>query len=245
MSRYYLLIFIIAGILVYSISCFDRVLPFHRSLPKIELHAHLHGSIRPMTILDLAIQHSNPKIIDELESHLLVGLRDLNKCFRLFGILHELVSNRQILQRIMHETLEDMMNDNIIYAELRSTPRDLSDGTSMSDYIQTMMDIAAKHNEIHGNKMIVKLLISIDRSKDVTQGFKTLDLVMNLMQRFPKNDIVGLDFSGNPLAKSFREFEGLFLKAKELGFKITLHAGELPRERSPDPNELDDLIKFR
>jgi adenosine deaminase len=56
---------------------------------------------------------------------LLEGNRDLRKCFGIFHEIHKLISTRDILKRVLMEVLEDFMADNVIYLELRSTPRTL------------------------------------------------------------------------------------------------------------------------
>jgi adenosine deaminase len=35
----------------------ERLEQFIRQMPKVELHLHLEGSVRPMTLLDLARRH--------------------------------------------------------------------------------------------------------------------------------------------------------------------------------------------
>jgi adenosine deaminase len=58
-------------------------------------------------------------------SRLLEGTRDLNKCFGIFHAIHDMIRSKEIISRIMDEVLEDFMEDNVIYLELRTTPRDL------------------------------------------------------------------------------------------------------------------------
>lgn len=51
------------------------------------------------------------------------------------------MSDLPAVQRIAREALEDMRSNNVRYAELRTTPRPLADGTSRRDYIQGVLRV--------------------------------------------------------------------------------------------------------
>ena len=56
---------------------------------------------------------------------LLKGQRDLIKCFGIFHAIHGMIKTKNTVSRIIQEVLMDFMEDNVIYLELRTTPRDL------------------------------------------------------------------------------------------------------------------------
>jgi hypothetical protein len=77
-----------------------------RRMPKVELHAHLHGSIRQRTLIELMIS----KGYSEEDATSTVGVsmfeedsagrrrpRCLADCFRLFDVLHECVDSLQVI----------------------------------------------------------------------------------------------------------------------------------------------------
>eukprot|EP00954_Amorphochlora_amoebiformis_P017186 1317502-Amorphochlora_amoeboformis.AAC.1 len=87
----------------------DVTLEFCRKLPKVELHAHLHGSIRDETLLDLMRENSRKgmkgfkgqKANIELEK-MRVELKEertLAQCFKLFSLIHSLVASLDIVTR--------------------------------------------------------------------------------------------------------------------------------------------------
>ena len=87
----------------------EQLRGFIKGLPKIELHAHLSGSIRESTVFELIHQHYTP---DEVEKQIKIcklkaddpnEKRDLNECFALFKVLHKIVSSKDILRRITFE----------------------------------------------------------------------------------------------------------------------------------------------
>lgn len=53
--------------------------------------------------------------------------RSLSDCFTIFAVTHRAMSTTTAVARVMHECLQDAAGDNILYLELRSTPRVLSD----------------------------------------------------------------------------------------------------------------------
>lgn len=57
--------------------------------------------------------------------YLLDGERNLTKCFRIFHAIHGMIKTKETVSRIIDEVLNDFMEDNVIYLELRTTPRDL------------------------------------------------------------------------------------------------------------------------
>ena len=124
------------------------------SIPKIELHAHLHGSIRPSTLAQLAHMQG----ID-LSEHL-NGQRDLNKCFALFQAIHRVIDRKEILKHVLFEILHDFMDDNVIYLELRTTPRILShDGTTKKQYLELVTSLISMHNQRYSDRMLVRELM--------------------------------------------------------------------------------------
>ncbi len=205
-------------------------------LPKIDLHAHLHGSIRTSTLKELA-HPSNTSVFNQ-------NKLDLSGCFYLFSLVHKAISSRDVLRRIVSEVLDDYMNENTIYLELRSTPRSLADGTTAREYVQELVRLIEAHNILHGERMLVKLILSIDRSKSITEANEVLLLATDThfydsrsTPSDPLRIIVGLDFSGNPLGGRYEDFAALFDQARDHGLKITVHTAET-RELSEVVHEI-------
>ena len=91
-------------------------------MPKIEMHAHLHGSIRRSTLEELS-KARNLGLDCEWD-------KESDSCFSLFNVVYEVIRSKEILRRIILEVFEDFMKDNVIYLELRTTPRSLPDDST-------------------------------------------------------------------------------------------------------------------
>ena len=66
-----------------------------RALPKVELHVHLHGSIREITLVELLVGKGHTAG----EAAAIVGVgqaRRLVDCFRLFDVVHDVVDSIQV-----------------------------------------------------------------------------------------------------------------------------------------------------
>jgi adenosine deaminase len=158
-------------------------LDFCRALPKIELHAHLHGSLRQSSIAELSGKPF-PALSDS---------RDLTECFRIFDLIHNTVDTLNKVERLTREVLEDFKADNCIYLELRSTPRDRLNSWSKRQYLDCVTAVLLQWNQ--HEQMPVRLLLSIDRTTSLEEALS----VVNLAEEYRGSTsglIVGLDFCG-------------------------------------------------
>ena len=99
-----------------------------RRLPKILLHEHLDGGLRPRSIAELAKEHgygnlptSDP---DDLARWFHRGAQKGNLPEYLEGFAHTIavMQTRDALSRVACEFLEDMARDGVVYAEVRFAP---------------------------------------------------------------------------------------------------------------------------
>ena len=143
----------------------------YKLLPKLDLHAHLHGSIRRATLEELL----GPSVT-------LPSCRDdLQGCFNIFKLIHQAVNTLPLVERITKEVFADFMGDGIIYTELRSTPRPLPDGTTKIAYLEKLIALTEDHNYHHGHDMLVRLVVSIDRGTNLQDAEDTLSIVKSLV----------------------------------------------------------------
>ena len=80
--------------------------------------------------------------------------------------------------------------------------------------------------------MIVRLLLSLDRSKSLQQNTEIADLAMVFK---PTTEVlVGIDLSGNPSKGQFEDYVTLLQQCRDAGFYVTVHAGEVPDAADSD-----------
>ena len=98
------------------------------SLPKVVLHDHLDGGLRPTTVWELAAQRGRPlpaRTPEDLAAWFFESA-DSGSLTRYLGTFTETVSLMQdadSLRRIAREFVADMASDGVIYAETRWAPQ--------------------------------------------------------------------------------------------------------------------------
>jgi adenosine deaminase len=200
---------------------------FYQSLPKVELHRHLEGSLRLNTMIDciktydLDLPQKAEKIkplVHVLEEDPYTSVNFLSK----FKTLRLLYQSPEMIQRITYEAIEDAANDNIRYMELRFTPVAL---TRIKDFpLGEAMDwvIASVSNTSEKFGVKVSLIATVNRHEDLTLAEEVVKLSIDRKGK----GITAIDLTGNEADFPGAEFEGVFKEAKQSGLRITIHAGE-------------------
>ena len=116
------------------------------NLPKIELHCHLDGSLRPETIIDIAKKEGIgiPSFdMNEIQREIIVPLecKSLNEYLKAFAIPNLVMQSKESLRRITFELLEDAAQENVKYMEVRFAPLlHTVRGLAVEEIIQSVID---------------------------------------------------------------------------------------------------------
>eukprot|EP00164_Ancoracysta_twista_P006652 GFYU01009302.1.p1 GENE.GFYU01009302.1~~GFYU01009302.1.p1 ORF type:complete len:349 (-),score=56.91 GFYU01009302.1:130-1176(-) len=203
---------------------------FCERMPKVELHAHLHGSITDKTLLKMLNNIEDVEERQQAERTLKDRSRNISQCFSVFDICHKIVKSTEVLHQITNQVLDDFELDNVKYLELRTTPRaNPATGMTVESYVTTLTNTVETYN-LKDLGMTVRLLLSIDRRGTLEDAMKVVDLAYEYRDRY----VVGIDFCGNPTVATFEDKIPAFDKARQLGLKISLHCAEIPKESGTD-----------
>ena len=99
-----------------------------KTVPKVLLHEHLDGTLRPETIIELAREINYDKLPTEdpveLKNWFHRGANKGNLVEYLQGFEHTcaVMQTREALKRVAFEMMEDMYNDGVCYIEIRFAP---------------------------------------------------------------------------------------------------------------------------
>jgi len=214
---------------------------FTKLLPKIELHAHLTGSITPQCLHEIWTQRKilSPDLAlsDPLGAMSKDKAWDVWTFFPLFSTyIYELCSTQESIVYSTNAVLRDFADDGVVYLELRTTPRS-SALITKEEYISTILSCI--DNFQRRNAMPTYLILSIDRRNTPEQAMDVVDLAM----RYQSRGVVGIDLCGDPSKGDISTFKHVFAQAKLHGLNITLHFAEIPA--SSVTSELETLLSFQ
>ncbi|KAL1383942.1 hypothetical protein pipiens_013113 [Culex pipiens pipiens] len=214
---------------------------YFQMIPKIELHAHLNGSLSNQTLAELrnlkyGSYGNQPGSDDSFYRITSKTNLTLQECFQKFKYAHDLTDQPDTLAFATRKVIQEFAEDNVVYLELRTTPKATAHMTKR-EYLTTVLETIRK-SQTEFQKITVKLLPSIDRSKGVKEAEENVDLVLDLAKSYP-DLIKGMDLSGAPFGTKFSDYRELLRKAQSAGLKMALHCGEFD-----DDEEVREMFEF-
>jgi adenosine deaminase len=211
------------------------------SLPKVELHRHLEGSLRLTTMLDIARQHGVTVPVSMFNLSGLVQVQDqdpqtFTNFLDKFKTLRLFYKSPDVIDRVTREAVEDAAKDNIRYIELRFTPVALSraERFPLHDVMEWVVNSAQEAAKKY--KVKVGLIASVNRHESP----ELAEQVAWLAASYMKDGLLGMDLAGNEAEFKSDPFQGIFKEAKQAGLHITIHAGEW----GPAENVRDAIVNL-
>jgi len=198
---------------------------FIRSLPKVLLHDHLDGGLRPATVLELARDHQYHDLptadAGELAAWFQRGAKRGSLPLFLEGFAHTVgvMQTAEALERVAYEMLEDMRDDGVVYVETRFAP------------------LLHTHKGLHNDEVMTAVLKGLERGhKDFGVEYGVILCAMRNMQRsleiaelavdFRERGVVGFDLAGEEGGFPPKKHIDAFHYIQRENFNITVHAGE-------------------
>ena len=115
-----------------------------RNLPKVSLHDHLDGSLRPATLVELAAEighelpSQDPEELAETFSRN-ANSGSLEKYLEAFAHTTAVMQTAANLRRVAKEYVEDLAADGIVYAEVRWAPEQhQAEGLSVDEAVEAV-----------------------------------------------------------------------------------------------------------
>ena len=196
------------------------------NIPLIDLHRHLDGSIRLDTIIDLGRQHNLPFPSFDKEElkpyvHVIEPQPGVMACIEKIVWMVGVLVDYDACRRVAYENVIDAKVEGIDYIELRFSPWFMAEphGLDPEGVVEAVIDGVKKGQEETG--VLVTLIGIISRTYGIEIGWKELEALVS-----QKDHITGLDLAGDEINFPAELFTEHFSKARDLGWKITVHAGE-------------------
>jgi adenosine deaminase len=199
------------------------------SLPKISLHDHLDGGVRPSTIVELAaadgiaVPATTP---DELNTWVRANADSGNLVDYLatFSVTLSVMQSAANLERIAREFVEDLIADGVVYGEIRWAPElHVENGLGLRDAIDAVqrgIDSAVGGGRDAGRVIQIGQLLCAMRQAD------RADEIADLAIEYRGRGVVGFDIAGPEIGFPASRLASACAKLDEAWVPRTVHAGE-------------------
>ncbi|CAB4709490.1 MAG: adenosine deaminase [Actinobacteria bacterium] len=201
-----------------------------KRLPKVLLHDHLDGGLRPQTIIDIAKEIGYTALPTHDAEELATWFREscdsgsLVRYLETFSHTIAVMQRREDIIRVARECALDLARDGVVYAEVRGAPELFTEqGLTMSDVVEAtiegyrlgMADAAAEGFTIS----VFSLLCGMRQNKKSQE-------VAELVVKYRGQGVVGFDIAGPedgfPPSDQKESFD--YLRKEDAHY--TIHAGE-------------------
>lgn len=198
-----------------------------RRLPKVALHEHLDGCLRPATVVELARAAGYEGLPTEdpgaLGEWFFRGADRGSLPEYLEGFAHTIavMQTAEALERIAYEFIADQAADGVVYAEVRFAPHFHTSGELGLDAV---MRAVLAGLERGGDEFNVGWGLIVCAMRNGEPAFS--EDMAELAISYRKQGCVGFDLAGEEAGHPAKEHLDAFQLAKRENFNITIHAGE-------------------
>ncbi|MER7946082.1 adenosine deaminase [Streptomyces sp. NPDC096079] len=201
-----------------------------RRAPKVLLHDHLDGGLRPGTIIELAREQGYGQLPETEPDKLGIWFREaadsgsLERYLETFAHTCAVMQTRDALFRVAAECAVDLAEDGVVYAEVRYAPEQhLEGGLTLEEVVEAVNEgfrEGERRARAAGHRIRVGALLTAMR-----HAARALEIA-ELANRYRDSGVVGFDIAGAeagyPPTRHLDAFE--YLKRENNHF--TIHAGE-------------------
>lgn len=207
--------------------------PHILTLPKVELHEHLDGSLRPQTILELAQQDgvrlptTDPQALVRILSP---GPSSLEVYLRAFDVTTSVMQTAASLRRVAYEMVEDWHRDGVVYGETRFAPEQHTrGGLSMDEVVEAVLKGLEDGRRDFGVEN--GLILCTMRHNPPTLA------TAQLVHKYRSDGVVAFDIAGAEAPFPPLVHRAAFDYCADHYLAVTCHAGEVT-----DPTYIRDAL---
>ena len=197
-----------------------------QQMPKVQLHDHLDGGLRPQTILELAdaggvaLPETDPTALgDWFVRGAAQG--DLPKYLEGFAVTTAVMQDEESLRRVAREHVEDLSADGVIYGEIRFAPvLHTSNGLTMEQVLESVIEGMGEGSRATGTE--ARIIVCSLRHMDPAISLDSAKVAVQYRDR----GVVGFDLAGDESGQPPADHNEAFQFLRKKNFNITIHAGE-------------------
>jgi adenosine deaminase len=200
-----------------------------RAFPKVSLHDHLDGAIRPQTVLELAAEIGHPLPADNAEDlaawfREAAGSGSLERFLETFAHTLAVLQTADQLHRVAREFVEDLAADGVIYGEARWAPEQhTKSGLTLAEAIEAVRDGLAegvRNAAAEGRTIAAQQIVTSMRHGEPTTA------IAELAVAYRDQGVAGFDIAGAESGFPPDRFLPAFRYLREQNAVYTIHAGE-------------------
>jgi adenosine deaminase len=201
-----------------------------RRAPKVLLHDHLDGGLRPSTVIDLAREYGYQGLPTEDPEALAQWFRrgadrkSLELYLETFEHTVGVLQERDAIIRVAAECAEDLAADGVAYAEIRYAPElSTARGLTLDEVIEANIDgfrIGSERAAAAGHPIVMRVLVTAMR-----QAARSVEVAQAAV-RWRDAGTVGFDVAGPEKGYPPTRYLDAFEYVRRENFHITIHAGE-------------------
>lgn len=195
-----------------------------RRWPKVELHVHLDGSLRPGTMLELAkaqgvpLPASTPDALARAVSAR--GAQSLEAYLERYALTLAVLQTAEALERITYELVLDAASENVRYLEIRYSPLLHRPALSLTQAIEAPLRGASRAAAETGTR--AGLVLCAIRTRSPAESLELARAAAD----YQGAGVVGFDLAGRERGHPAAQHREGFAFAAERGLGCTCHAGE-------------------
>ena len=200
------------------------------ALPKVSLHDHLDGGLRPQTIVEIAdaegvdLPETDAASLQQWFADQTAAGKDLVEYLKTFDVTTSVMQTRAGLARVAQDFVEDLAADGVVYGEIRWAPEQhVAKGLSLDETVEAVqegLDAGVDSVRSAGGWIRVGQLVSAMRHTD-----RSLEIA-ELAVRHRDRGVVGFDIAGPEAGFPPSRLRPAFDYLAENFFPRTVHAGE-------------------
>jgi len=193
------------------------------TFPKIELHVHLEGTVRPATLLEIA-RRNDYALPAETEEGLaeLYDFRDFAHFIDVWILTTNALRTAEDFRQVVVDYAAEAVSHGAVYLEAIFSPAERARrGVAWDEIFEGYCDGAQEARELHG--------VEVRLTPDIVRGYPLDDAEQTVRHSARRRDrgVVGVGLGGLEADYPPEPYEPVFALARELGLASVPHAGEV------------------
>lgn len=193
------------------------------AIPKVELHCHVEGTVRPETVIELVRRSGRPLPAEDPRE--LYRYDSLDSFLAIFWLVQEAIATPDDWARVAYESLVDGAVHGLRYREMFFTPaRHLAAGQRLESIVEGLTrGIEAAERDAPVRCFLVA---AMDKAYGAAAGLELVEGVVALRRAGRAERVIGIGADSTELGVDHRAFQPAYALAASAGLRRTCHAGE-------------------